>query len=80
MCQLLAHESGLKTPPTLRIIVISGPLPVRLPIQNLPKNNFVAAKDAPRNFRKSPWGEDMDEIDLFGTKVPNKSATVKRIF
>ena len=24
-----------------------------------------------------PTREDMDEIDLFGTKVPNKSATVK---
>ena len=25
-------------------------------------------------------GEDMDEIDLFGTKVPNNSATVNRVF
>ena len=73
------------------IIVISGPLPVKLPIKNLPQKIFIAPKDAPWNFRGSPlWQflntmitrEDMDEIDLSGTKVPKKSATVKnfRIF
>ena len=68
------------------IIVISGPLPVKLPIKNLLQKNFIAVKDVPWNFRGSPWGqflntmitrEDMDEIDLSGTKVPKKSATVK---
>ena len=67
------------------IIVTSGPLPAKLPIKILPVKIFIAPKDAPCNFRGSPWGqflktmsirEDMDEIDLFGTKVPNKSATV----
>ena len=68
------------------IIVISGPLPVKLPIKNQPENFFTAPKDAPGNLRGSPWGqffetmttrEDMDEIDRFGTKVPEKSASVK---
>ena len=49
------------------IIVISGPLPVKLPIKISPQKNFIAPKDA---------REDMDEIDLSGTKVPKKSATV----
>ena len=68
------------------IIVISGPLPVKLPIKILPQKIFIAPKDAPWNFRGSPWGQffntmitrvDMDEIDLSGTKVPKESATVK---
>ena len=65
------------------IIVISGPLPAKLPIKILPERIFISPADASPNF----WGqflktmtkrEDMDEIDLFGTRVPNKSATVKK--
>ena len=43
---VLRVKSGLKMRPTLRIIVISGPLPVKLPIKNAQKN-FRAAKGAP---------------------------------
>ena len=37
-------ESGLKTRPALTLIVISGPLPAKLPIENLPQKNFCALK------------------------------------
>ena len=51
-----------------------------------PLKIFIAPKGASWNFRRSPCGQFlktmsisgyMDEIDLFDTKVPNKSATVK---
>ena len=82
-------KSGLKTRSALMIIVISVPLPVKLPIKNSPKKISIAPKDATWNFRGSPCEqflntmttrEDMDEIVLFGTKVPNNSATVNRVF
>ena len=70
------------------IIVTSGPIPAELPIKILPVKIFIAPKDAPCNVRWSPCGqflktvatrEYMDEIDLFGTKVSNKSATVNHL-
>ena len=64
------------------IIDISGPLPVKTSDKNLPQKNFIAPNDASWNFRGSPWeqffdtmttSQDMDEIVLFGKKLPKKA-------
>ena len=71
----------LNTRQIVMIIVISGPLPVKLPIKNLPGKNFIAPNDAPweQFFDTMTTIQDMDEIDLFGKKLPKKSATVKTL-
>ena len=72
----------------MTFIVISGPLPAKLPIKNYPKNFLLHQTTRLEISGGSPWGqflktmtepEDMDEIDLFGTKVPDKSATVNSL-
>ena len=48
-------------------IAIFGPLPVKLPIKNLPKKNYS------KFFDTMTTSQDMDEIDLFGKKLSKKA-------